>query len=162
MIEAVLALLLLVASLAVAVGTLRLDGQLRVVRGLVFRAEVLESEALRLQRAEQQLAEAQRLTETVVAGGTQTVRAIHQGIAAIPFGILEAIPVTRGTTRVVRATHDLIAGAVYGGIGAVNRGIGAGLRAGLKAGLPDGGKREPPENAEDAGRGRGGAPGTLK
>lgn len=162
MIEAVLALLLLLTSLAVAVGTLRLDGQLRAVRGLFFRAEVLESEALRLQRAEQQLADAQRLSETVVAGGTQAVRAIHQGIAAIPFGILEAIPVTRDTTRVVRATHDLIAGAVYGGIGAVNRGIGAGLRAGLKAGLPGGDTREPPENAKDAERGRDGAPGTLK
>lgn len=163
MIEAVLALLLLFASLAVALGTLHLDAQLRLMRGLVFRAEVLQSEALRLQRAEQQLADAQRLTQTVIAGGTQTVRAIHQGIAAIPFGILEAIPVTRGTTRVVRATHDVIAGAVYGGIEAVNRGVGAGLRAGLKAGLPDAAaKRQAHENAPEARPGEGPVPGTLK
>lgn len=90
------------------------------------------AEALRLGRAQRQMEQVQRVAETAVGGGTEAVRLIHQGIAAIPFGILEAIPVTRGTTRVVRRTHDLIAGAVYGSIQAVNRGVGHGLRAGLK------------------------------
>ena len=162
MIEALLALGLLIASLALAFGTLRLGSGIGDVRGLLFRAEILQSEASRLQRAERQLADAQRLTETVVAGGTQTVRAIHQGIAAIPFGILEAIPVTRDTTRLVRATHDLIAGAVYGGIGMVNRGLGAGLRAGLKAGLPEPGAVEVPRDAENPAPARGATAGSPR
>ena len=162
MIEALLALILLLATLALAIGTLRLGRQVQLARGLLFRAEVIQSEAVRLQRAERQLADAQRLAETVVAGGTRTVRVIHQGIAAIPFGILEAIPVTRDTTRLVRATHDLIAGAVYGGIGMVNRGVGVGLRAGLRSGLPDSGGAEVPEIAREPGIGPAPAPGTLK
>ena len=159
MIEAVLALVLLLATLGIAVGSLRLDRGVRSARALLFRSQVMQSEALRLQRAERQLADAQRMSETVVAGGAQTVRAIHMGIAAIPFGILEAIPVTRDTTRLVRATHDLIAGAVYGGIGAVNRGVGLGLRAGLSAGLPEAAGPEAPEKAKKPGAGPAQAPG---
>lgn len=162
MIEPLLALALLLATLGLAIGTLWVDRDLQRAGAALFRAEVVQSEATRLQRAERQIADAQRLTETVVAGGAHTVRAIHQGIAAIPFGILEAIPVTRDTTRVVRATHDLIAGAVYGGIGLVNRGVGAGLRAGLKAGLPGSPDVETPENAPRPGVGPAPAPGALK
>lgn len=158
MIEAVLTLVLLLATLALAITSLRLDRGVRAARGLLFRSQVMQSEAMRLQRAERQLAEAQNLSETVVAGGAQTVRAIHMGIAAIPFGILEAIPLTRDTTRLVRATHDLIAGAVYSGIGAVNRGVGVGLRAGLNAGLPAQHDREAPEKARKPGSGPGQAP----
>jgi hypothetical protein len=160
--EIVLALAILIGTLVLAAYTLWVAARLHGVRAHLFRTEVLHSEAVRLQRAERQLADAQRLTETVVAGGTQTVRAIHQGIAAIPFGILEAIPATRDTTRLVRATHDAIAGAVYGGIGAVNRGIGAGLRAGLRAGLPVEHGREASARSPDAGVGPGPAPGALK
>ena len=138
MVEAVLALLLATASLGLALGSLRVQRRLRrEIPALLFSAEVLQSEATRLQRIERQLAEAQRLTEAVVSGGTRTVRAIHRGIAAIPFGILEAIPATRDATRVVRLSHDLIADAVYGGIAVVNRGVGHGLRAGLDAGRPE-------------------------
>ncbi|TDU30739.1 hypothetical protein DFR24_0093 [Panacagrimonas perspica] len=137
MIEAGLALGLLAVSLALAVAGWRLQSQLRRrLPDLFFRAEVLRSEALRLQRSQRQIADAQRLAETVVSGGTHTVRAIHRGIAAIPFGILEAIPATRDVTRIVRTSHDLISDAVYGSIQAVNRGVGHGLRAGLNAGLP--------------------------
>lgn len=140
MIEAVLALLLAASALGLALASLTLARRILAVREKWFHAEVIVAEALRLQRAEQALADAQRLAEGVFSGGTQTVRAIHKGIAAIPFGILEAIPATRDTTRIVRASHDLISDAVYGTLGAVNRGVGAGLRAGLRAGLP---KSEP-------------------
>lgn len=137
MTEALLALGLAAASLALALASLRVHYALRrEVPDLLFRAEVLLSEASRLHCAERQLIEAQRLTESVVSGGAMTVRAVHRGIAAIPFGILEAIPATRDAARVVRASHDLISDAVYGGIGALNRGVGHGLRAGLKAGVP--------------------------
>lgn len=136
MIEAGFALLCCGLALALAVASLRARTQLRELRKRLFHAEVILSEAMRLQRIERHLAETQRLTETVVSGGAQTVRAIHRGIAAIPFGILEAIPVTRDTTRLVRYSHDRIADAVYGGIEAVNRGVGKGLRAGLAMGAP--------------------------
>jgi hypothetical protein len=90
------------------------------------------------QRIEQQrrIAETQQLTETAVDVGTQAVRQIHFGIAAIPFGILESVPATRDTTRVVRQTHDLIANAVYGTIRGVNRLSGQAARGalGIRAG----------------------------
>ena len=59
------------------------------------------------------------------------MRTIHKGIAAIPFGILEAIPVTRHTTKVVRGTHDLISDAVYGSISIVNKTSGKVIRKGI-------------------------------
>ncbi len=137
MTEALLVLGLTTVSLALALATLRMRYALRrEVPDLLFRAEVLQSEASRLHCAERQLVEAQRLAESVVSGGARTVRAVHRRIAAIPFGILEAIPATRDATRIVRASHDLISDAVYGGIGALNRGVGRRLRAGLKAGVP--------------------------
>ena len=54
-------------------------------------------------------------------GGTRAARALHQGIASIPFDILETIPATRDTTRVVRRIHDFTADNVYAAISAVNR-----------------------------------------
>ena len=112
--------------------------RLGCARETLQRLEIEREEALRLQKAEQQLAQAQQISETAVAGGTEVVRAVHRGIAAIPFTILEAIPVTRDTTRVVRKTHDLISDAVYGSIRAVNRGVGVQLRRGLQEAPRDG------------------------
>lgn len=79
----------------------------------------------------QQLLEAQELLESSIHGTTATVRAIHLGIAAIPFGILEAIPVTRDTTKVVRGTHNLISDAVYSSISVANRAGGVLTRKGI-------------------------------
>ena len=126
-------LALLLATPLSVLGLLQLDDAARHAARAIRRAETIQAEAQKLIRAEQQLAEVQRLSEAAVSGGTQTVRAIHRGIAAIPFGILESIPATRDTTRLVRKSHDLISDAVYGSIGAVNRGVGAKLREGLKA-----------------------------
>lgn len=118
--------------LAAAVGRLRVrlaHAQRRRAAALAIRAE-----AQRLQLAECKLGDAQRLSEAAVSGGTAAVQAIHKGIAAIPFAILESIPAARDTTRIVRSSHDLISDAVYGTIKAVNSGIGAGLRAGIDTG----------------------------
>src|SRR5690606_9163568 len=84
-------------------------------------------------RAEQRqrIAETQQLTETAVDVGTQAVRQIHFGIAAIPFGILETVPATRDTTRVVRQAHDVSASAVYGTIRGVTRLTGQAARGAL-------------------------------
>lgn len=79
----------------------------------------------------QQILEAQEMLESTIHGTTATVRAIHLGIAAIPFGILEAIPVTRNTTKVVRGTHNLISDAVYSSISVANRASGVAIRKGI-------------------------------
>lgn len=129
----VLVLLAVLATLGLGLGLLRVQVTVVGVRDRLVRAEVRRAEALRLQDAEARLAELQRLTERGVSGGTDVVRAVHKGIAAIPFGVLERIPATRDTSRVVRQAHDLISDAVYGSIKAVNRGVGSGVRQGLKS-----------------------------
>ena len=102
------------------------------------RCNVLASQAdsalLRLREARlqaeklRQLVQAQALTETMVGGGTATVRAVHKGIASIPFGILEAIPATSVSAKAARKTHDAIADTVYGAISGANRLLGEAAR----------------------------------
>lgn len=119
-------------------------------RALSLR-EARIGELRRLEQAQRDLAAAQNLAESVVAGGTELVRTVHKGIAHIPFSILEAIPATRDITRVVRRAHDLISDAAYGGVGAVNRGVGKLLRRGLA--LPpqaSGGNTDPDEPSGDS------------
>lgn len=131
MAELALALAVLVATLWASRGELLILRALGQHRDQLFRLETQRAETLRLQQAEQRLAEIQRLTECAISGGTQVVRAVHKGIATVPFSVLENIPATRETTRVVRAVHDAISDGVYAGIGALNRGIGSRLRQGL-------------------------------
>lgn len=144
MAEVLASLLVVCASLGLGFGFVRVRRALREARDAQFCGEVMQAEGERLLRVEQQLAQAQRLSESAVALGAGVVRGVHRGIAAIPFGVLESIPATRDTTRLVRKTHDLIADAVYGSIGAVNRGVGAKLREGLRSGVetPAAGKSE--------------------
>jgi hypothetical protein len=80
---------------------------------------------------QRQLLEAQEILEDTIDITTATVRSIHKGIAAIPFSILEAIPVTRDTTRVVRGTHDLISDVVYSSISFANKTSGKVIRKGI-------------------------------
>lgn len=80
---------------------------------------------------QQQLLEAQEILESSIHGTTAAVRAIHLGIAAIPFGVLEAIPATRDTTKVVRGTHNLISDVVYSSISVANRASGQIIRKGI-------------------------------
>lgn len=88
------------------------------------------------QREIEQRIAMQRKAEQTIATGTEVVRTLHLGIAAIPFGILEAIPVTRHTTRVVRGVHDQISNTVYSAIGGTNRVLGSVLRQGLEGTNP--------------------------
>ena len=76
----------------------------------------------------QTLADVQKVAEAAVHGTAATVQTVHRGIAAIPFGILEAVPIAREPTRIVRAIHDLTANSVYGAITGINRWVGRGLR----------------------------------
>jgi hypothetical protein len=105
------------------------------------RSGVLLLETQRQWQQQRQIDSAQRLTEATIDTGAATVRAVHLGIAAIPFGILEAIPVTRDASKVVRRTHDLISEAVYGSIRGVNKAVGEVARSALKS--------PPPEESKD-------------
>jgi hypothetical protein len=117
---AVLALLSALIAAGLIVGVQR---RLQAVRRLQIRNDAAISELQLMAEIRSQLAAGQVIAENVVAGGTSTVRAVHKGIAGIPFGILESIPVTRDTTRIVRKIHDAISDGVYGGISATNKAL---------------------------------------
>ncbi|MFA5938722.1 MAG: hypothetical protein WC809_05140 [Sinimarinibacterium sp.] len=101
--------------------------------GRLRRRAALLVEARRLHEMQSRLTGAQQIAETAIDTGAATVRAVHLGIARIPFGILESIPVTRDATRVVRQTHDIISNAVYGTIRGVNKAAGEVTRTVLGA-----------------------------
>lgn len=112
-----------------------LGAQLYRMRRRLDRAEqqilsvaVLQHEWVLQQRSQQQLMALQGSAEAGIEGTTRVVQRVHQGIAAIPFEVLEAIPATRDTARLVRGVHDLTSAGVYGSISAVNKGVGRGLR----------------------------------
>lgn len=116
----VLALLALAVAATLIAGMQR---RLREVQRQQWRSEAALSEMQLVAQIKAQFAAGQVLAENVVEGGTSTVRAVHKGIAGIPFGILESIPVTRDTTRIVRKIHDAISDGVYGGISATNKAL---------------------------------------
>ncbi len=140
-------LLLAVAAalLLTAADRLRhVDGRIRTAAVALRRSGAVWGELRAIVRLRQQVDDLQRVAEYTVDAGTATVQKIHQGIAGIPFGVLESIPATRGAARVVRQTHDLIAGAVYGSIRGVNRVVGRAAREAI---------RTPPMDRRDDGAG---------
>jgi len=52
----------------------------------------------------------------------------HQAIAGLPFGILRAIPLTRGGSSRVRDTHDGTSDSVYDTISSISDGFGRAVR----------------------------------
>lgn len=119
---------------------------LRDTADAMRRSGALLIERQNASRMQQQAKGVQQITETVIDAGTSAVRAVHMGIAGIPFGILEAVPATRDATRVVRQTHDVIANAVYGSIKGANRIAGVVARSALGTGQ----NRRPAEPLTDA------------
>ena len=115
-----LALVVLAIAAGLIVDTQR---RMRRVQRQQWRSEAAISEMQLVAQIRSQLATGQVIAENVVEGGTSTVRAVHKGIAGIPFGILESIPVTRDTTRIVRKIHDAISDGVYDGISATNKAL---------------------------------------
>ena len=91
-----------------------------------------QAEFVLLVESQRQLLEAQKLLEGSIDGTTATVRALHRLIASIPFGILEAIPVTRRVTKIVHSVHDLISDVVYSSISITNKTSGKVIRKGLE------------------------------
>lgn len=100
----------------------------RMARRLAVRAHDAE---LRIEQ-QQRLADMQRRAEQAVEQTNATVRAIHRGIARIPFGILSRLQATRAPARVVEVVHDETSDVVYDSISAVNRLVGAQVRRGLR------------------------------
>lgn len=126
---------LCIANLAILVWVARLVWQQRGFRLVsedhLRRVAYRQADLVIFAESHQQLLEAQEILESSIHGTTATVRALHLGIASIPFGILEAIPVTRDTTKVVRGTHNLISDVVYSGISVANKAGGNIIRKGI-------------------------------
>lgn len=121
-------LLTLLVLLALGAHLRTVSRRLEQTEQQVMSAAVLQHEWALQQRSQQQLLAMQGTAEAGIEGTTRVVQRIHQGIAAIPFEVLEAIPATRDTARLVRGVHDLTSAGVYGSISAVNKGVGRGLR----------------------------------
>jgi hypothetical protein len=132
MIAASLLLLLLAGAAALGLEQVRVVREQEEQRRHMQRLAAAMLEQARAEAQRQTLREIQQAAELGVDVGTNTVRAIHMGIAAIPFGILDAIPVTRHGSRLVRTVHDQISGVVYDSIAGGNRLLGSALRLGLK------------------------------
>lgn len=134
LLPALLSALLLCGAGALARTQRRAAVEQAALRRSMQRLAAALLEQARVEAQLQTLREIQQTAELGVDLGAKTVRAVHMGIAAIPFGILEAIPVTRPTTQIVRAVHDQISGVVYDSISGGNRLLGSMLRLGLKRG----------------------------
>jgi hypothetical protein len=136
----VLLSLLALAALALGIAAVALDHSnavhLAALRSALHRLATSQAEQLLAQSQLETLRQIQDAAEKTVHLGTSGVRAVHQGIASIPFGILDAIPATRDSARIVRLAHDQISNAVYGGISGANRLIGSALRQGLRDAKP--------------------------
>jgi hypothetical protein len=95
---------------------------------LCVRHEAFHAERTLFVEARTRIADAaQTGTDSVRMGATIT-RGGHRAIAAVPFGILGAIPATRPGSRRVRAAHDSTADVVYGTIDNLSARIGEAVR----------------------------------
>lgn len=115
----------------------RVHQESQALKASLWRSASVINEAERIRLQAERLSTIQETAEAVIEGGTATVRAVHKGIADIPFGILESIPVTRDTTKLVRGVHDLTTDLVYGSISSINKTLGREIRRNLKPGVND-------------------------
>jgi hypothetical protein len=124
-----------IATLLIGVCSLAIAWQQRGLRlqceSHLLHVSSQQAELLLLIKNQSQLFEAQERLEDTIDTAASVVRTLHKGIAAIPFGILEAIPITRHTTKVVRGTHDLISDVVYSSISIANKTSGKVVRKGI-------------------------------
>ena len=127
------------ASLLISGGTLaivwRQYGLRQQCESHLFHVSSHQTELVQCIENQLQLLEAQQILEDTIDTTTAIVRSLHKGIAAIPFGILEVIPVTRHTSQVVRGTHDLISDVVYNSISIINKTSGKVIRKGIGTGI---------------------------
>ena len=130
-----LVILMVIASLLISASTLVIAWQQHNLqqqcKSHLLHVGCAQKERELLIKQQSQLLESQEKLEVTIDVTTSTVRSIHRGIAAIPFGILEAIPITRHTTMVVRRTHDLISDVVYSSISIATKTTGKVIRKGI-------------------------------
>lgn len=130
-----LIILMVMASLLISAGTLVVAWQQHKLhqqsKSYLLHVHCAQQERELLIKQQSQLFETQEKLEITIDVTTSTVRSLHRGIAAIPFGILEAIPATRHTTMVVRRTHDLISDVVYSSINIATKTTGKVIRKGI-------------------------------
>jgi hypothetical protein len=127
------------ASLLIGGGTLtiawRQYGLRQQCESHLLHVSSHQTELALLIEGQLQLLEAQEILEDTIDTTTAIVRTLHKSIAAIPFGILEVIPITRHTTQVVRITHDIISDVVYSSISTANKTSGKIIRKGIGTGI---------------------------
>ncbi len=122
--ESLIAVLLLAVAGVAGWWVYRAWDERRLLALDLRRARALAGEHRRVAAAADGVADTVQATTDTVVVGTGVVQTAHQAIAAIPFEVLEAIPVTRGTSRIVRGIHDEISGGVYRTIQGTSRSIG--------------------------------------
>ena len=127
------AALLLVLGAVAAVAAWLLDRRLAGLEDAIAGAEARGREQAERLRTLAQWRSNQEFAEHAVDTGTSVVRAVHKGIAAIPFSILESIPSTAPGTRAVRQVHDAISDGIYAAIAGLNKAVGRELRKGMGA-----------------------------
>lgn len=134
------ALLLLGLAAAAGLGAITFRGVRNIRREIAAHDD--EQEALRARMAERgrvlaaraHLEATQRSAEVAIDVGTESVRAVHQTIADISFGMLQKDPDRKGKAHAVRKAHDTAAETVYDAISFVNKLTGEGLRRGIHRG----------------------------
>jgi len=123
-----MAFALLTAALSLAGWTWRLSLALRDRQRELVALEhalmdyVVEEQCARLRQAA--LLEQQQIVEKSVDTGASSAEVVHKAVAGVTFGILDAIPATKGVSRLVRGLHNGIADTIYDTVRTSNKEIG--------------------------------------
>lgn len=104
-------------ALSVAAGERELESS-------IVRTSAARRERARFVSTRTAIAETAENAAEAVQLSALTVQVGHEAVAAIPFGVLEAIPATRAGTKRVRAVHDDASGGVYRAINVFSGAVG--------------------------------------
>lgn len=116
---------LLVAATVVALRLAQRAGAVqRELESTIVRTSAARRERLRFASTRHAIAGTAENAAEAVQLSAATVQAGHEVIAAVPFGLLEAIPATRAGTKRVRSVHDDASGGVYRAINVASSAVG--------------------------------------
>lgn len=125
-------LLILAATFAV-VSTVRVTGiRMQELESTILRTAAARSERRQFGDTRSAIANAAEGAAEAVQTTSATLQLSHELLAAIPFGVFEAIPATRTGTKRVRQVHDETADGVYRAISVVSGAVGDVVSARLK------------------------------
>ena len=111
----------------------RSNKQVTDIELAAHRHEAYVRELQSFSKGREDLAQRTETTATAVEIGSTVARFGHHAIAAIPFTILEAIPVTRYPTIAVHRTHDVLADGAYTAAGRAARAFSVWVNQSLSA-----------------------------